>query len=128
MSSSSFGERALAGVNYLGRLVRRRKHDSCAWSLEGARDVWQAMRRCWLPPWVNTVNATVEALEAEALRLSPADRSLLLERIAVSLELDPEIEEAWDREADRREAQIADGSVQLVPGEEALARPRAKLR
>ncbi len=74
------------------------------------------------------MNTTVEALEAEALRLSPADRSILLERIAVSLQLDPEVEDAWDREADRREAQIADGSVQLVPGEEALARLRAKLR
>ena len=74
------------------------------------------------------MTATVEALEAEALRLSPADRSLLLERIAVSLELDPEVEEAWDREAHRREAQLADGSVQPVPGEEALARLRAKVR
>ena len=77
---------------------------------------------------MNALNATVEALEAEALRLSPADRSLLLERLAVSLELDPEVEEAWDKEADRREAQIADGSVQPVPGEEALARLQAKLR
>jgi Putative addiction module component len=72
------------------------------------------------------MNSTLEALEAEALRLSPADRSRLLERLAVSLELDPEVEAAWDREADRREAQVADGSVQLVPGDEALARLRAK--
>ena len=73
------------------------------------------------------MNSTVEALEAQALRLSPADRSRLLERLAVSLELDPEVEGAWDAEADRREAQIADGSVHLVPGDEALARLRAKL-
>jgi putative addiction module component (TIGR02574 family) len=70
---------------------------------------------------------TVEALEAEVLRLPALERSLLLERIAVSLPPDAEVEEAWDREADRREAQIADGTVRLIPGEEVLARLRAKL-
>jgi len=70
---------------------------------------------------------TVEALEAEVLRLSAPERARLLERIAVSLPPDAEVEEAWEREADRREAQIADGSVRLVPGEEALARLKAKL-
>ena len=70
----------------------------------------------------------VEALEAEVLQLSAADRSRLLERLAASLPVDPDTEEAWDREADRREAQLADGSVQLVPGEEAMARLRSKLR
>jgi putative addiction module component (TIGR02574 family) len=76
---------------------------------------------------VHAMTSTVEALEAEALQLPAPDRARLLERLAVSLELDPEVEDAWEREADRREAQIADGSVQLVPGEEALARLRAKL-
>jgi hypothetical protein len=79
-----------------------------------------------LPPKEKDMSSTVEALEVEALRLPAADRSRLLERLAVSLELDPEVEAAWEREADRREAQIADGSVQLIPGEEALARLKAK--
>ena len=70
---------------------------------------------------------TVEALEAEALRLPPVDRARLLEMIAVSLPPEADVEEAWEREADRREAQIADGSVKLVPGDEALARLRARL-
>ena len=69
---------------------------------------------------------TVESLEAEALALSPEDRKRLLERLASSLELDPEVEAAWEEEADRREAQIASGSAQLVPGEEVLARLKAK--
>ena len=72
------------------------------------------------------MTSTVESLEAEALQLTVADRSRLMERLAESLELDPEVEAAWEAEADRREAQIADGSVQLVPGEEALARLKAK--
>lgn len=73
------------------------------------------------------MSSTIDTLEAEALRLSAADRSRLLERLAISLVSDPAIEEAWEKEADRREAQIADGSVQLIPGEEAHARLRAKL-
>ena len=74
------------------------------------------------------MTTSVEAIEAEALRLPAADRSRLLERIAVSLQVDPEVEEAWEREAERREAELAAGTAQLVPGEEALARLRAKLR
>jgi len=38
---------------------------------------------------------TVEALEAEALRLAPGDRARLVERLIASLEADPEVEEAW---------------------------------
>ena len=73
------------------------------------------------------MGSTIEILEAEALRLSAADRSRLLERLAISLPADSAIEEAWEIEADRREAQLAEGSVQLVPGEEAHARLKAKL-
>ena len=68
----------------------------------------------------------VELLEAQALTLSTEELTRLLERLSSSLNLDPEVEAAWDHEADRREAQIADGSAQLVPGEEALARLKAK--
>ena len=74
------------------------------------------------------MSSTIETLEAEALALSTADRSRLLERLAISLPVDTAMEEAWEVEADRREAQLADGTVQLVPGEEAHARLRAKLR
>ena len=73
------------------------------------------------------MGSTIEILEAEALRLSAADRSRLLERLAISLPVDSKIEEAWEMEADRREAQLAEGSVQLVPGQEAHARLKAKL-
>lgn len=74
------------------------------------------------------MSISVQALEEEVLRLPTAERSRLLERIAVSLQADPDIEAAWDQEADRRESEIESGSVQLIPGEEALARLRAKLR
>ena len=73
------------------------------------------------------MGSTIEILEAEALRLSAADRSRLLERLAISLPADSAIEEAWEVEADRREAQLAEGVVRLVRGDEADARLKAKL-
>ena len=67
----------------------------------------------------------VDVLEAEVLKLSPADRSRLLERLVASLE-DADLEEAWLREAARRDAEIESGAVVAVPGEEVLARLRAQ--
>ena len=51
----------------------------------------------------------------------------MLERVIASLDLDPEVEEAWEQEAARREAQLAAGSAAIVPGHEAIARLRARL-
>ena len=69
----------------------------------------------------------LEVLEAEALKLAPSDRSHLLERLIASLDLDPEIEIAWECEADRREGLMDSGSVAVVNGTEALSRLRARL-
>ncbi len=73
------------------------------------------------------MSISLEALEAEVLKLPAADRSHLLERLIVSLDSDPEIEEAWVREADRREAELESGSVTVVPGEEAMMHLRSRL-
>jgi putative addiction module component (TIGR02574 family) len=70
----------------------------------------------------------LEILEAEVLQLAPADRSHLLERLIASLDADPEVEEAWEREADRREAELESGLIAAVPVEEAIALLRAKLQ
>jgi len=70
----------------------------------------------------------LEILEAEVLQLAPADRSHLLERLIASLDADPEVEEAWEREANHREAELESGSIAAVPGEEAIARLQAKLQ
>jgi putative addiction module component (TIGR02574 family) len=69
----------------------------------------------------------LEVLEAEAMKLAPADRSHLLERLIASLDADPEVEAAWELEADRREASLESGSVAEVPAQEAMDRLRAKL-
>ncbi len=69
----------------------------------------------------------LEVLEAEALKLAPADRSHLLERLIASLDSDPEVEAAWEQEADRREALLASHSVAEVSGAEAMNRLRSRL-
>ena len=72
------------------------------------------------------MNATVEMLEAEALKLEPADRSRLAERLVASLDEDVEIEAAWDAVADAREAAIGGSSANVVPIDEAFARLHAR--
>jgi putative addiction module component (TIGR02574 family) len=74
-----------------------------------------------------SVNTNLEVLEAEVLKLAPVDRSHLLERLIASLDIDPEVEEAWTLEADRRDAELESGLTVAVPGQEAIARLRAKL-
>ena len=75
-----------------------------------------------------SVSTKLELLEAEVLRLAPVERSHLLERLIASLDYDPEVEEAWEREVDRRETEFESGSIADVPGQEAIARLRAKLQ
>ncbi len=70
----------------------------------------------------------VEVLEVEVLSLPPAERSRLLDRLLASLDPDPEWEEAWAQEAERREAEIAAGRSAWLPGEEVVARLRAKVK
>lgn len=70
---------------------------------------------------------TLETLEAEALKLSPADRAHLLERLFISLDVDTDIEAQWDAVADRRDAEIASGTVKAVSGPEAMARLQARI-
>jgi putative addiction module component (TIGR02574 family) len=64
----------------------------------------------------------IEVLEAEVLRLAPADRSRLLDRLLASLEADPQWESAWAQEADRREADIGAGRTNWVGGDDLVAR------
>jgi putative addiction module component (TIGR02574 family) len=72
------------------------------------------------------MSVSVEALEAEALHLPPAERARLIERLIASLDVDPEIEEAWAAEVERRQAQIDSGEVSLLSGPETLAKLKAE--
>lgn len=65
-------------------------------------------------------------LEAEALKLSPSDRSRLAERLVASLDEDEEIEAAWDALADEREAAIGATSAKAQPFEDVISRLKAR--
>lgn len=74
------------------------------------------------------MNTSVEMLEAEALRLSPADRARLVARLMASLEAEPGAEDAWAEEVERRNAEVESGAVSLVPGDVALEELKSRYR
>lgn len=74
------------------------------------------------------MESQLEALEAEALKLSPGERAALAQLLLASLDEDVEIEDAWADEVERRIAEVENGSVQLVPIADALAQVRASLK
>jgi putative addiction module component (TIGR02574 family) len=69
----------------------------------------------------------VHDLEAQALELPPEDRARLLERLIASFEPKSSAQKAWLELALRRREEVRSGEVAMVPGEEALARVRARL-
>lgn len=71
---------------------------------------------------------TVETLEAAALHLPPGERARLIDRLITSLDADPEVEEAWAAEVERRQAEIESGAVSLLPGPETLAKLKAEFQ
>ena len=70
----------------------------------------------------------LEALEAEALKLTSSERAAFAQLLLASLDEDSEIEEAWATEVERRIADIESGAVQVIPISEALDRVRAALK
>jgi putative addiction module component (TIGR02574 family) len=72
--------------------------------------------------------SNIEVVEAEALQLPAADRARLVERLIASLDMDPEVEEAWAAEVERRNAEVESGAVSLIPGPDALAELKAQFR
>lgn len=78
-----------------------------------------APRRC-------PMSSSLETLQAEVLRLPPADREKLLDRLIASLDVDASVEAAWDQLADQREKELATGAATAVPFEVAIARLEAR--
>jgi len=74
------------------------------------------------------MSSSVEMLEAEVLQLPLAERARLVERLIASLDADPEVEEAWAAEVERRHAEVENGAVTLLPGPETLAKLKAEFR
>lgn len=68
----------------------------------------------------------LETLQAEVLRLPPADRAKLLDRLIASLDADAGAEAAWDEVADQRERELSVGDATAMPLEVVVARLEAR--
>lgn len=77
---------------------------------------------------IAAMETRLERLETEALKLTPGERAALAQRLWASLAVDPEIEEAWAVEVERRIADVESGAVQVIPMDEALAQVRSSLK
>lgn len=73
------------------------------------------------------MTTALDVLEAEVLGLSVLQRSHLLDRLITSLDADPDTQQAWAIEAERRDADIDAGKVVLVSGSAVVARLRESL-
>ena len=69
-------------------------------------------------------------LEAKALKLPPEQRARLAERLISSLDQssDPDSEQLWIEEAERRLEELESGRVQAVPAERVMENARSSLR
>ena len=77
------------------------------------------------------MSSALEKLEDEVMRLPPRSRARLAERLIASLEqtpADPDAQEMWAAEAQRRAAELASGRIEGIPAETALRKARAALR
>ena len=72
------------------------------------------------------MQAALEMLEAQVLKLSADDRARLLDRLVLSLDADAGWDQSWDNLAAQRDAEIESGQIAEVDGSQALARLRAK--
>lgn len=72
------------------------------------------------------MTTALETLQAEVLRLSPADRAKLLDRLIASLDVDAGAEAAWDKLADEREQALEAGVASVVSLDVVVARLEAR--
>lgn len=72
---------------------------------------------------------TLTELKEKASQLSETERAELALSLIESLDgpADPDVEEAWRIEIERRIGQIERGEVKLIPGDEVFARLRRRL-
>jgi putative addiction module component (TIGR02574 family) len=72
---------------------------------------------------------TLTELKQKASQLSETERAELALSLIESLDgpADPDVEEAWRIEIERRVSQIERGEVELIPGDEVFARLRRRL-
>ena len=72
---------------------------------------------------------TLTELKEKASTLSEAERAELALALIESLDgpPDPDVEEAWRIEIERRVGEVERGAVKLIPGDEVFAKVRRRL-
>lgn len=70
--------------------------------------------------------STFESLQAQILSLPKAERTRLLDQLIASLDVDPAVEDGWEKVAEARDADLQSGAVDPVTLEDAMAGLRAK--
>ena len=70
------------------------------------------------------MRTAAEDLERAVLSLPAGDRARLARRLIESLDQDPEVEVAWEKEIARRVAQIESGEAILIPADEVFSEAR----
>ena len=75
------------------------------------------------------MSSTLTELKEKASQLSETERAELALSLIESLDgpADPDVEEAWRIEIERRVGQIERAEVELIPGDEVFARLRRRL-
>lgn len=76
------------------------------------------------------MSSTLTELKEKASQLSETERAELALSLIESLDgpAEPGVEEAWRVEIERRAGQIERGEVELIPGDEVIARLRRRFR
>ncbi len=76
------------------------------------------------------MSTAVAELEAKIRTLSADDKVELIRVLITELDgpADADVERAWLEEAQRRHREIAEGKVELVPGERVFENLRARLK
>ena len=73
---------------------------------------------------------TLAELKEKAAQLPESERAelalMLIESLEGSADPDPDVEEAWRMEIERRATQIERGEVKLIPGDEVFERIRRR--
>jgi Putative addiction module component len=78
------------------------------------------------PGSISMISLDLDRLTAEILSLPSASRAILADKLIESLEFDVDtsIQSAWSSEAKKRRDEVRDGSVRVIPGDDALAQVR----
>jgi hypothetical protein len=71
---------------------------------------------------------SIDEIEAAALELPEGQIDELIDRLAVQRGIDPEVEQEWREEIQRRVEEYDRGEVEGIPMSETLAKLRAMLK